>query len=146
MCVRIWGYREPVALDHARDLGLAMQVTNILRDVREDAGLGRIYLPQQELRDFGVREERLLAGEPGPGWEPLVRFEAGRARRLFDSGLRVSGFIPFQAGVCVRTLAGIYTRILDRIEEDPSLALQRRVSLSSRAKARVLLRSWLPVG
>jgi phytoene synthase len=146
MCVRIWGFSEPAALDRARDLGMAMQLTNILRDVREDAGLGRIYLPQKELRQFGVAEACLLEGSPGAAWPALVRFEVRRARDLFDSGLRVIAYIPFQSGVCVRTLAGIYTRILGIIEDDPWLPLERRVSLSSRAKARVLLRSWLPVG
>ncbi len=146
MCVRIWGFSESSALDRARDLGLAMQLTNILRDVREDAGRGRIYLPQDDLRQFGVEEEPLLDAAPGAGWPALVRFEAGRARELFDSGLRVIAYIPFQPGVCVRTLAGIYTRILGIIEDDPWLPLERRVSLSSGAKARVLLRSWLPVG
>lgn len=142
MCVRIFGFKDPAALGHADDLGLAMQLTNILRDVKEDAGLGRIYLPLEELERFGVAESALLSGDPGPGWEALVRFQAGRARSLFESGLRVMPLIPAPARACVGTMTGIYREVLERIEGDPRLPLAGRVSLSSAAKLKVMLRSW----
>lgn len=143
MCVRIFGFRDPVALQYADQLGVAMQLTNILRDVREDVRLGRIYLPQDELRTYGVSEAVLAASEPVAQWEPFVRFQAARAHRLFDQGLRVTHLIPRRAAACVLTMAGIYQAILAEIERDPYLPLRCRASLSGKEKLAVTLRSWL---
>jgi len=142
MCVRIFGFEDPSALEHADDLGIALQLTNILRDVKEDGELGRVYLPQDELERFGVSEEGLLGGRPGPTWEALVAFEAARARQYFRSGLRVLELIPRRPAACVKTMAGIYQRILGLIERQPRLPLRRRASLSSGAKLALVLRSW----
>jgi len=143
MCVRIFGYRDPQALDLATDLGVAMQLSNILRDVREDFELGRVYLPQEELRQFGIAETALAAGRRGAEWEALVRHEIGRAHALFSTGLQVTEMIPRRAAVCVLTMAGIYQEIVSDIERDPFLPLQRRASLSGRRKLEVMLRSCL---
>jgi phytoene synthase len=149
MCVRIFGFSDPRALTFADDLGLAMQLTNILRDVREDFfQFGRIYLPLNELDRFGISEEKLIeslrrTGDPGPGWASFVHFQVQRARSLFGSGLRVTELIPTSSAVCVLTMANIYRGILGQIEREPYLPLSRRVSLSSGAKLGVVLRSWL---
>jgi 15-cis-phytoene synthase len=145
LCIRIFGCSDGRAFDRADELGLAMQLTNCLRDVREDAQMGRIYLPQDDLARFGVTEQDLLDGRPGPGWRRLVAFEAARARELFASGLGVVRWIPRRPAVCVRTMAGIYQRILGRIERDPDRPLARRVSLSKTEKLHVMLGSWLSV-
>ncbi|HXM53817.1 MAG TPA: presqualene diphosphate synthase HpnD [Candidatus Dormibacteraeota bacterium] len=141
MCVRIFGFSDPSALAHADELGVALQITNILRDVKEDAGMGRVYLPAEDLARFDVAEADLLAGRPGPGWEALVAFEASRARVAFASGRRVLDLVPRRAAVCVGTMAGIYARLLDMIERDPWLPLRRRASLSPAAKLGVMVRS-----
>ena len=143
MCVRIFGFTDPAVFGRADELGLAMQLTNCLRDVREDAQMGRIYLPQEDLQRFGVTEEEVLAGHPGAGWTPLLAFEAQRARGLFASGLRVVTFIPRRPAICVRTMAGIYQRILNRISQDPELPFRQRASLSKAEKLYVALGSWL---
>jgi phytoene synthase len=143
MCVRIFGFEDPAALERADELGVALQLTNILRDVREDGELGRVYLPAEDLERFGVAEADLLAGRPGPGWEALVAFEAGRARALFASGMRVLRLVPRRPAVCVATMAGIYERILRVVERQPRLPLARRISLSPATKAVVVVRAWL---
>ncbi|MDE2572197.1 MAG: presqualene diphosphate synthase HpnD [bacterium] len=143
MCVRVFGFRDPVALEHADDLGLALQLINILRDVREDAAMGRIYLPQEDLRRFGVGEEGLLSGSASEGWRELVAFEARRARELYAKGIRVTADIPHRPAICVQTMAGIYQRILDRIERDPDLPLSGRASLSRLEKLGVVVASWI---
>jgi phytoene synthase len=143
MCVRIFGFSDPAALQRADELGVALQLTNILRDVKEDGELGRVYLPGEELERFGVAEADLLAGHPGPGWEALVEFETRRARALFATGLQVLRFIPRRPAACVATMAGIYREILGIVERDPRLPLRRRASLSPAAKAGVLVRSWI---
>jgi 15-cis-phytoene synthase len=143
MCVRIFGFSDLVALEYADDLGVAMQVANILRDVREDMDRGRIYLPQEDLKRFGVSEQSLVTGIPEAGWEPLMRHQIARAKNLFESGLRVTEVIPRRAAACVLTMAGIYQAIVAAIEHDPYLPLRRRAALSSREKLSVMLKSWL---
>jgi phytoene synthase len=123
-----------------------MQLTNILRDVRGDLELGRVYLPADELAAFGISDHDLGAGRAAPRWNDFVAFEAARARSLFASGLRVGRYIPPRAGICVRTMAGLYERILTEIEEQPELPLRGRLSLSPSNKARVLLRASIPRG
>ncbi|HEX5275924.1 MAG TPA: squalene/phytoene synthase family protein [Candidatus Rubrimentiphilum sp.] len=146
MCVRIFGFDDPLALDRADDLGLALQMTNIMRDVREDAAMGRVYLPQEDLARFGIREQSLLDGNPGEGWEQLVAFETARTRALFESGYQVLGYIPRRPAACVQTMAGIYERILEKIERDPQLPLRERAALSNGEKLRVMVASWLRPG
>ncbi|MEO6990302.1 MAG: presqualene diphosphate synthase HpnD [Candidatus Baltobacteraceae bacterium] len=143
MCVRIFGYDAPQALDRADALGLALQLTNILRDVREDAGLDRVYLPAEDLDRFGVSEAELLTGTPSNRWRALVAFEAARARELFADGYGVLRHIPRRAAVCVHTMAGIYERILEKIERDPDFTLRGRTSLSPSEKLLVMVGSWL---
>jgi phytoene synthase len=145
MCVRIFGFTDPVALEYAEDLGLALQLTNILRDVREDASRNRIYLPADELRRFGVAESDLLSGRSSPGWPSLVEFETARAAGLYKSGLRVLDYIPFRSAVCVKTMAGIYERILHKIEANPWLPMHARASLNHVEKLHVVVESWLQV-
>lgn len=145
MCIRVFGFRDPAALPLADDLGIAMQLANILRDVREDASMGRVYLPQEDLRRFDVDERALLVGRPGRSWESLMESEIARARSYFESGLRVTEYIPRRAGVCVLTMAGIYIAILDRLTTDPYMPFSHRASLSTKGKLGIMLRSWLQV-
>jgi phytoene synthase len=149
MCVRIFGFSDPRALDFADDLGAAMQLTNILRDVREDLSLNRLYFPLEELSSFGLTESSLRqAVEDGqlsslPGWDRFIDFQVERARQLYRSGLRVVRLIPSSSATCVLTMAGIYQRVLAIIGNDPFRVLRQRVALSKRAKSRIMVRSWL---
>lgn len=143
MCVRIFGFTDETALLRADELGLALQLTNILRDVREDAEMGRIYLPEEDLRRFGITEDAMLRGQPGDGWNALVKFETQRARQLFKTGYQVLRYIPRRPAACVQTMAGIYERLLRKIERDPQLPLRERAALSKREKLQVVLGSWL---
>jgi 15-cis-phytoene synthase len=146
MCVRIFGFDEEVALERADDLGVALQLTNILRDVREDAGMGRIYLPLEDLARFGISPDAVLAGDPGDRWPELVAFESARAREYFESGYRVLRYIPRRPAACVQTMAGIYERILTKVERDPQLPLRERAALAGHEKLGVMVRSWLRAG
>ena len=146
MCVRIFGFTDPAALERADDLGLALQLTNILRDVREDAEMGRIYLPLEDLARFGISEQAVLNVDPGPRWPELIAFETARARELFASGYQVLRYIPRRAGACVQTMAGIYERILTKIERDPELPLRERAALTKSEKLAVMVESWLRPG
>ncbi|MGA7673286.1 MAG: phytoene/squalene synthase family protein [Nitrolancea sp.] len=142
MCVRVFGYTDPTALEYADELGVAMQLANMLRDVREDYERDRIYLPTEDLELHGVDERTIAEGVGGDAWEKLVHFEVARARGCFASGLLVTRYIPRRATACVFTMAGIYQAILDRIEMNPTVPLRERISLSSKDKLSVMAKSW----
>ncbi|MDQ0994152.1 presqualene diphosphate synthase HpnD [Streptomyces sp. V3I7] len=129
------------APEYADTLGLALQLTNILRDVREDAEGNRVYLPADDLAKFGCS-----AGFAGPtppagaDFAGLVHFEVRRARALFAEGYRLLPMLDRRSGACVAAMAGIYRRLLDRIEREPEAVLRGRVSLPGREKAYVAAR------
>jgi 15-cis-phytoene synthase len=118
----------------ADDLGVAMQLTNILRDVREDYEHGRVYLPAEDLRRFGCSAPPEMSAE-------LIRFEAVRAREWFDRGLRLVDVLDARSASCVLAMTGIYRRILERIAREPEEILRRRISLPTWEKAWLAARS-----
>ncbi|HEY9369808.1 presqualene diphosphate synthase HpnD [Streptomyces sp.] len=129
------------APEYADTLGLALQLTNILRDVREDAGNGRVYLPADDLAKFGCTDGFRTATPPaGADFTGLVHYEVRRARALFAEGYRLLPLLDRRSGACVAAMAGIYRRLLDRIERDPEAVLRGRVSLPGREKAYVAVR------
>ncbi|MFG2332931.1 presqualene diphosphate synthase HpnD [Streptomyces sp. NPDC048604] len=129
------------AAEYADTLGLALQLTNILRDVREDAGNGRIYLPADDLAKFGCTDGFRAAMPPeGADFTGLVHYEVRRARALFAEGYRLLPMLDRRSGACVAAMAGIYRRLLDRIEREPEAVLRGRVSLPGREKAYVAMR------
>ncbi|MBI4233688.1 MAG: presqualene diphosphate synthase HpnD [Chloroflexi bacterium] len=142
ICVHVFGYRQPAALEYAVDLGLAMQLTNILRDIQEDAARGRIYLPQEEMERFGYQEQELLAGVANTPFEKLMRFQVQRARSYFESGKRLIPLLPLRSRACPAVLGGMYSRILDRIEARGYNVFNGRVSLTAREKLLLMLRLW----
>ncbi|MHB1989039.1 MAG: presqualene diphosphate synthase HpnD [Acidimicrobiales bacterium] len=128
----------------ADTLGVALQLTNILRDVVEDrTTMGRVYLPQEDLARFGCRPDG--TGQPGAMSE-LIRLEAARARARYDEGLHLLDLLDHRSRACVAAMAGIYRRLLVRIEADPTAVLTRRVSLPTWEKAWVAARSLAGAG
>ncbi len=176
-CLAIFALRDPDGADPARagrladDLGVALQLTNILRDVREDAENGRVYLPAEDLRRFGLMpalgEEgdaastivrladgsgarvgrRRVNGSEGVGeaelrsLDALVSFQADRARQWFERGLALAPLLDRRSAACLLAMAGIYDRLLSRIAEAPQRVLRERVSLGMHEKTWVALRS-----
>ncbi|MBI4337807.1 MAG: squalene/phytoene synthase family protein, partial [Chloroflexi bacterium] len=124
------------------DLGLAMQLTNILRDIKEDVSLGRIYLPQEDLEHFGYTEGEVEAGVQNDRFRALMQFEASRAREHFQRGKRLIPLLPLRSRACPAVLGGIYSRLLDRIEARGYNVFRERISLSSREKLLLALRLW----
>jgi phytoene synthase len=176
-CLSIFALRDPAGTDLAvakrlaDDLGVALQLTNILRDVREDAESGRVYLPAEDLRRFGLiaaGDEREAAGvivrladrsaidgygtaadgeRAEAGWlDALLRFQADRARSWFDRGMALAPLLDRRSAACLLAMAGIYSRLLSRIAADPERALRERVSLPMREKTWVAARSMLGGG
>ncbi len=138
-CLEVFGH-EGDARDPGIDLGLAMQLTNIVRDVTEDSARGRIYLPLEDLARFGVGERALLSGERTAETRALLAFEARRARELFASAERLYPLIPDRrARACPRTLAALYLALLDEIERRDFDVFGARASLRGTTKLRLAL-------
>jgi phytoene synthase len=138
LSVSIFGAKGANAGELADDLGVALQLTNILRDVREDADRGRTYLPAEDLRRFGAPSPQSIG--------PLVAFESARAREWYARGLALTAMLDRRSAACVLAMSGIYRRLLDRIEADPAAILERRVSLGPATKVAVATASLLGVG
>ncbi len=143
ICIQIMGYTDQRAREYAIDLGLAMQLTNILRDVREDAERGRIYIPQEDLRQFGYSEEDLLAGTVNDQFRSLMEFEVARAREYFNRGKRLLKLLPVRTRAFPAVLGGLYGRVLDRIEARNYNVFEGRVGLSTREKVGLAVRLWI---
>jgi phytoene synthase len=122
----------------ADDLGVAMQLTNILRDVREDRARGRVYLPAEDLRRFDCDD---LGASANGGAAGLIRFEAARAGEWFDRGLKLVDRLDSRSAACVLAMTGIYRSILERIEREPEAVLRQRISLPAWEKTWVAVRS-----
>lgn len=138
LAVGVFGARERTrALDLADRLGVAFQLTNILRDVGEDLAAGRVYLPQEDLDRFGCD----LAAPSPDAFARLVRFEAARADTWYDDGLGLLPLLDRGSAASVSAMAGAYRRLLRRVERDPHAVLTRRVSLPTWEKGWVAARS-----
>jgi phytoene synthase len=140
----VFGCTDPKrAAEYADTLGLGLQLTNILRDVREDAGNGRTYLPTEDLARFGCEQgfadARPGAGPAGGDFRGLVLFEAKRAQEYFDEGLLLLPMLDRRSRACVAAMSGIYHRLLERIVAEPEAVLRGRMSLPAWEKAYVAL-------
>jgi phytoene synthase len=140
----VFGSRDPETAEKLADnLGIALQVTNILRDIREDLGNGRVYLPAEDLKRFGTEllPARVddLAGDPGLA--DVIRFEAHRAFGWYTTGMRLLPLLDRRSAASAGAMAGIYLRLLEQIVADPAAALRQRQSLPGKAKAMVAVRA-----
>ncbi len=135
----VFGFASPEALPLAEKCGLAFQLTNILRDVREDACMGRIYLPAEDLRRFGVDPELLRDGAATEAFRSLMRFEAGRARRYYEESAPLVTLVHPGSRAALWALIRIYRRLLDRIETSGYDVLRRRVGVPAWEKGWVVV-------
>ena len=139
-CVPVYGSSDTEhALTYASQLGIALQLINIIRDVDEDSRLGRVYLPQDELAAFEVEE---LA--PSPQFRELMAFEAERARAYLAEGMRLLESLDRGSALCVGTFAGLYRETLDRIEAAGFDVFGEKTRLSTPRKLAVVARGFLP--
>jgi phytoene synthase len=139
----IFGYRDARTLDYARDLGIAFQLTNIIRDVGEDARKNRIYLPMADLKEFGVPAADILNGRETPEFSHLMAFEAARARAQYEKAMQA---LPAQDRRAQRPgliMAAIYRTLLDEIERDGFRVLRGKTSLTPLRKFWIAWRTWV---
>jgi phytoene synthase len=139
--VHIFGFDTRSALPLAEKCGVAFQLTNILRDIREDAERGRIYLPAEDLRQFGVTEEDLKAGRRDERFLGLMQFEAARARKYYDESRPLLDLVHPRSRSSLAALVTIYSRLLERIERTEYDVFARRVRLSAMEKSWIVVRA-----
>ena len=143
LAAEIFGYRDRQTLKYAHDLGLAFQLTNIIRDVGEDARRGRIYLPQDELVRFGVKEEDLFAGRHTEDFRRLMRFQAERAFAAYDKAMAELPPGDRKSQRAGLIMAAIYRCLLEEISRDGFPVLDRHISLPTRRKLWLAAKTWL---
>jgi len=143
VCIHVFGYRDPAAESLAERCGLAFQLTNIIRDVKEDAGLGRIYLPEEDLAKFNLSAADLL-GNPDPArCRPLLALEADRAREFYASGEELIPYVSEDSQPALWVLVTIYRTLLERIAEKQYDVFTAKVALSTWEKLRILGKGFL---
>jgi phytoene synthase len=140
--IHIFGFESPDALSLAEKCGVAFQLTNILRDIGEDAGRGRIYLPAEDMERFGVTVDDLKNGRRSPEFLRLMQFEAARARSYYEQSKPLVEMVGKRSRPALRALIGIYARLLHRIEERDFDVFSKRVSLGAAEKCWIVMRAW----
>jgi phytoene synthase len=143
VCIHIFGYRDPAAEPLAEQCGLAFQLTNIIRDVKEDAAMGRIYLPEEDLARFGLAAVELLSAPDPARFRPLLALEAERARELYQSGEQLIPYIAEDSQPALWVLINIYRKLLEKIAERQYDVFSVKVSLTVSEKLRVLGKGFL---
>ena len=143
ICIRIFGYRDPRAEKLAEQTGVAFQLTNIIRDVKEDSTLGRVYLPREDLSRFGVGASALNNGNAAMAFRPVLEFEAGRARELYRAADELLPMVDDDSQPALWTLVEIYRRLLDRIAARDYDVFSERVKLSTGEKVGILAKGFV---
>ncbi len=141
--IEVFGYSDDTAVEYALDLGVALQLTNILRDVREDYERGRVYIPREDLIRFNVSTEDLALESPTPEFKQLMRFQVERARKYLLSGSRVIQYLDRRSALCPSAMMRVYKGLLDQIEKSDFDVLGKRPSLSKLEKIRLLASIWV---
>lgn len=143
ICIEIFGYKNPRTKAYAENLGIAFQLTNILRDLVPDLKRGRIYLPLEDLSRFHYREEDLLAQIYNEAFMELMRFEAGRARSYFQKAEAALSREDRRSMLAAEIMRAIYAKLLGEIERASYNVFSQRISLSKPLRLRLALTAWL---
>jgi 15-cis-phytoene synthase len=143
MSASIFGYNQPQTLEYAAELGLAFQLTNIIRDVGEDARRNRIYLPLDELKQFGVAEADIQAARESENFQKLMAFQINRALAEYDSAFSKLPAADRKPQIPGIIMAGIYRTLLEEIRDDGCHVLKQRISLTPLRKLWIASKTWL---
>ncbi len=143
VCIHIFGYRDPAAESLAEQCGLAFQLTNIIRDVKEDAAMGRVYLPEEDLAKFGLSAADLLATPDAARLRPLLALEADRAREFYQAGEQLIPYISEDSQPALWVLVNIYRKLLEKIAARQYDVFSGKITLTVSEKLRVLGKGFL---
>jgi 15-cis-phytoene synthase len=143
VCIHVFGYRDPEAEPLAEQCGLAFQLTNIIRDVKEDASMGRVYLPEEDLTKFNLAASDLLTSPDPARFRPLLALEADRAREFYAAGDALLPYVSEDSQPALWVLVNIYRRLLEKIAEKQYDVFSAKVSLSTWEKLRILAKGFV---
>jgi phytoene synthase len=143
VCIHIFGYRDPAAEPLAEQCGLAFQLTNIIRDVKEDAAMGRVYLPEEDLAKFGLSAAELLSTPDPARFRPLLELEAARARQFYQAGEQLIPYVSEDSQPALWVLVNIYSKLLEKIAARQYDVFSGKVTLTVSEKLRVLGKGFL---
>jgi phytoene synthase len=143
ICIRIFGYRDPAAEKLAERTGVAFQLTNIIRDVKEDSQLGRVYIPREDMARFGIDARVLANGAAAAAMRPVLAFEVERAREYYRSADELLPLVEEDSQAALWTLVEIYRRLLERIAQRDYDVFSQRVRLSTPEKIGILAKGFL---
>ncbi|HEX9821726.1 MAG TPA: presqualene diphosphate synthase HpnD [Methylomirabilota bacterium] len=141
-CIEIFGYTDPRARDYAVHLGTALQLTNIIRDVGTDARDGRVYVPRQDLKAFGLGEDDLVAGRHDERFVRLMEHQAARARQFYAAAAAAFPAADARSLVAAEIMGRIYRALLEEIEARRFAVFGERITLPARRKISIALRCW----
>ncbi len=144
VCVHVWGFDDGngAALKHSESCGLAFQLTNILRDIGEDAERGRVYLPQEDLRRFGVTDSDLASGKMTEPIRSLIKFETERARAFYADAQKLSPYVHAPGRPTLSIMIRIYRGILRSIEKQNYDVFSHRARVSTPKKLGIVVNAW----
>jgi 15-cis-phytoene synthase len=142
MSSEILGYSNKKALEYAEAMGVGMQLTNILRDIKEDAAMGRIYLPQEDLRAFNISEEQIFANQTDENFVEMMRFQIERARNFYRNGEKGIALLEKDSRFTVLLASRVYSRILDQIEKQNYNIFIKRAHTSKSQKIFSIPKIW----
>jgi phytoene synthase len=140
-CIHIWGFRSPEALEPARRCGIAFQLTNILRDLKEDAERNRVYLPSEDWQRFGYTIEDVRHGIADDRFSAFMGFQIERAKTFYEAATKLDPLLLPGGRRAFRAMWQTYRRLLDRIEQRPAEVVRRRIRLSKWEKCGIALRA-----
>ncbi len=143
MCIEIFGYKYEETKEYAVNLGIALQLTNILRDIKADKEKGRIYLPQEDLELFGVPEYDIMLEQQTPRLQRMMKFESERARSYYAEARRQLRPDERPTMVAAEIMDAIYFRLLEKIEANEFDVFSRRITVSAPHKLLIALRFWV---
>lgn len=143
LSAQIFGFKDRATLEYAHDLGMAFQLTNIIRDVGEDARRGRIYIPLDALEHAGVTEAQLLSSKPSPQTQALLLKQIESAEMFYEKALNQLPKLDYQSQLPGLMMAAIYRALLQEIRQDPNLVLTHKIALPPFRKLKLALGAWL---
>ena len=142
MCIEIFGYKHKSAKEFAIDLGIALQLTNILRDIKKDSLKGRIYLPQEDLEKFGYKDEDILSQNYNPNFISLMKYEVQRAEEFFNRATENLNLDDKKAMFAARAMQHIYKRLLEKIVEADYNVYKKNIKVNGFEKVGISLGVW----
>ena len=143
ICLQVFEYNDSKAKDHALRLGVGMQLVNILRDLREDLDRNRIYIPLEEMAEFGYSESDFIEKKSNQQLESLLLFQVLRAREYLGNVKELVRYLPWRSRSCPKVLGGIYSKVLDKIQNNALAVMTDSVHLSKKEKVLTVMQAMI---